>query len=169
MITIPLTRGYVAVIDDEDARLAVFKWHAAVTRWPDGTVRLVYARRTVWLPGGKRKHLQLHREVLGVGPEVDVDHGDHDGLNCRRHNLRAASDHQNQGNQRRRADNTSGFKGVGWKRDRGCWSARIKRGGRTSHLGYFDSPEAAAKAYDAAARETFGPFAYTNFPITEAA
>lgn len=44
------------------------------------------------------------------------------------------------------------------------WSAYITVDRKRTHLGYFPTPEAAALAYDAAAREHFGPFARTNFP-----
>jgi len=41
---------------------------------------------------------------------------------------------------------------------------RIRVNGNATHLGYFDDEAAAARTYDAAARENFGTFASVNFP-----
>jgi hypothetical protein len=165
VITIPLTQGKVALIDDCDAHLAAFKWCAKRDR--DG--RKWYAIRKAPRDGGPGRRMWLHREVLGVtDPKVEVDHKDGNGLDCRRHNLRAATTQQNQANRGVQANNTSGFKGVNWrKRDR-KWRAQIRVSGRNRGLGHYATPEDAARAYDAAAREAFGEFAFLNFPIPPA-
>ena len=59
-----------------------------------------------------------------------------------------------------RSDNSSGFKGV--TRAGAKWQASIRRDGRPVHLGLHATPEAAALAYDAAARDLYGPTAWTN-------
>lgn len=48
---------------------------------------------------------------------------------------------------------TSGFKGVSWDKTHGYWVANICFRGCTRWLGSFDTAEAAAKAYEAAALE----------------
>jgi hypothetical protein len=57
---------------------------------------------------------------------------------------------------------TSGYVGVDWYRLTGKWRARIKINGRKTHLGYFECPKAAARAYDAMARYLCGGHAATN-------
>ena len=46
-----------------------------------------------------------------------------------------------------------------------AWQASLKYRGRSHFLGYHDTPEAAALAYDAKARELFGSFGRYNFPL----
>jgi hypothetical protein len=101
---------------------------------------------------------------VNADPGVDVDHIDDDPLNNRRSNLRIASRFQNLGNTRRRADNTSGFKGVSWSNRFRYWVASIGYAGAKRHLGCYPTAEQAAHAYDEAAREMFGEFARVNFP-----
>jgi hypothetical protein len=44
------------------------------------------------------------------------------------------------------------------------WHSQIKENGRQVTIGYFDDEEAAARAYDAKAKELYGEFAALNFP-----
>ena len=155
MISIPLTKGKLAVIDDEDQRFARFRWYA---QYGDG--RWYAARRK------GSGIVFLHREVMGLPGKKKIDHRDGNGLNCQRANLRVATTAQNAANQKRRVDNSTGFKGVSWDgRGRGRWRAQIKVQGKNTHLGGYSSAEDAALAYDAAARKAFGKFAALNFPM----
>ena len=90
MREIPLTKGYVALVDDEDyERAAAFKWSAIVIR--DKNKGRVYGMRaTDWNPETRRngKYIYLHRFILNAPDRVMVDHRDSDGLNCHKHNLR---------------------------------------------------------------------------------
>ena len=78
-------------------------------------------------------------------------------------NLRIASRSQNAMNQRIARNNTSGYKGVYWQKTAGKWKAQIDSCGRRKYLGYFSTPEAAALAYDKAAKGLHGEFAKLNF------
>lgn len=94
-----------------------------------------------------------------VWPENQIDH-----INGRRDdnrlcNLRLATRSENTRNAKRRSDNTSGFKGVGFHKAQGKWRARIKIDGRRKDLGRFDTPEEAHAAYCKAAAELHGEFA----------
>lgn len=155
---IPLTRGYVALVDDEDAArvLAISAWYAEV----HPRARTVYAAAK---SPGTRRTIHMHSVVTGWSYVDHVD-GDGDGLNNRRANLRPATQTQNNGNARRRRDNTSGYKGVYFDARRGHWAAQISIDGRRLHLGVFADPVDAARRYDAAAVYYFGEFARPNFP-----
>jgi hypothetical protein len=157
---IPLTQGKVALIDDGDAHLAAHKWYAARRRSTWYAVRKTTRRD----PGCCGRTLLLHREVLRALPGVEVDHKDGNGLDCRRENLRIATGAENTRNQRRRRDNTSGFKGVVWAKRKRYWRAEIHANGKRRSLGCYKRPDDAARAYDAAARGFFGVFAALNFP-----
>jgi hypothetical protein len=160
---IPLTQGYVSFVDNEDyEELSKYKWRASVQ--PNGRV---YAIRSQRNPLKKTQDtIFMHRVITDASRGMDVDHIDGNGLNNTRSNLRVCSRSENLRNQRLHSDNTSGFKGVSYhKRDR-KWQARIRVNGKQHFLGYFDTPEAAARAYDTAALHYFGEFARLNFPIT---
>lgn len=78
-------------------------------------------------------------------------------------NLRIVSHSQNLMNQVIRSNNTSGYKGVTLNKRDDKWQAQIMSGGRRKYLGGFTTPEAAALAYDKAAKELHGEFAKLNF------
>jgi hypothetical protein len=156
--TLPLSRGLVAEVDDDIYEfLNQWKWSAlkAPRRWY--AVRMEYRQ-------GRRKMIYMHRLILGVPDGVFVDHIDGDGLRNLRANLRPATPLQNVGNQKLSVRNTSGYRGVFWRRSRRCWVATISIRSRSKTLGQFDSREDAARAYDVAARAHFGAHARLNLP-----
>lgn len=151
---IPLTRGYVALVDAADYEwLASFKWCASVSK----RSALVYAVRGV---GGRAKPrlLGMHRMILGDPDGSLVDHANGNTLDNRRCNLRLATRGQNNAN-RRSAGCAAGYRGVVAGPTPGTWAARADR-----HIGIFDSAEDAALAFDFVARRTYGEFAVLNFP-----
>jgi hypothetical protein len=145
---IELTRGFVALVDDEDfGALSGQKWTASVRPGR------IYAQT---------RSVLMHRLILG-NPAGDVDHRNGNGLDNRRANLRVASRSLNNANSRGRAG-TSRFKGVSWCRRDNRWQAGIQQNGQRKALGRFDTEVDAALAYDEAARSLFGEFARLNFP-----
>lgn len=110
---------------------------------------------------------RLHRMVLGLsGRGNQGDHKDGNKLDNRRKNLRLATHAQNLWNVGKKSHNKSGFKGVYLESWTGKYRAEIRVNGRRFTLGRFYLPEAAAMAYDRAAKEHHGEFAKLNFPIS---
>jgi hypothetical protein len=158
-VTIPLTKGKVALIDADDLPLVErYTWRAQ----PNNTQSGWYAASTRWerLSPGKRvsRSISMHVLLLGKKPGVEIDHIDGDGLNNTRANLRHATHTQNKANCAPYRTNTSGYKGVYPRKKR--WRAAIS--GR--YIGLYATPEEAARAYDAKARARWGTFARLNFP-----
>ena len=157
--TIPLTKGQVAKVSPEDYEaLSAKKWHA---HWNSHT-KSYYAARNERGVDGKWHVLLMHRLIKGF-PFMDarqVDHEDLDTLNNQRWNLREADKHQQQQNHRRRKDNSTGFKGVDFRRANSNYRARIGVGGKMVTLGVRKTAEAAHRElYVPAALKLHGEFA----------
>lgn len=159
---IKLTRGLVAIVDDEDyERISAFKWYAIQNR-RTGKIYAARSRRMGRIDGKRVKVcILMHREVLGVGPsdKVEVDHVEAEQtLDNRRTNLRQATRTQNSCNRPKQRNNTSGFKGVYLDKRRLTWSAKIQVAHRVIHLGTFSTPELAHEAYQKAVPQFHGEF-----------
>jgi len=96
--------------------------------------------------------------VYGYLPACDIDHINGDKSDNRISNLRLATRSQNMQNTGLRSSNTSGFKGAYFFKRTGTWKSEIKIEGKRIHLGYFNSAEDAALAYQQKAQELFGKF-----------
>jgi hypothetical protein len=153
MKKIELTRGYVALVDDEDFdRVNAHKWHVhfkSVGARP-------YAQHS-YRENGVNHTIDMHRFILDS--EIEVDHKDHNGLNCQRYNLRKATESQNQHNQPLRKNNTSGHKGVSWKKDAGKWQVRVMCDRKHIYIGMFTEYNVACEAADAAMLKYHGEYA----------
>ena len=159
MKEITLTQRKIALVDDCDYEwLSQRNWAAFKDR------NIWYAMTNIRDATGHFRSITMHRLILGATKGMKVDHRDGNGLNNQRHNLRAATNHQNLCNRGAPSNNTSGFKGVSWHKRRNKWQANIGINYKKKYLGLFDSAIDAACAYDAAARELHGEFAKLNFP-----
>ena len=123
MREIQLTKGLVAIVDDEDYEIvSVFKWHA---QGRPGEEYAVYGRRLQDKKRFFRMHHLIMRRILGgaIPDGVMVDHIDGDRMNNTRSNLRLVTRHQNAHNMRQRSNGVSSrYKGVGRHKNR--WQAR---------------------------------------------
>lgn len=153
MKEIDLTRGQVALVDDEDFEyLNQFKWCVQKGK------NTLYAVRNNY-NNGKSATQYMHGAILnGKG----IDHIDHNGLNNQRSNLRLCSQSENSMNTQKYANKSSSFKGVSFHKLSGKWRAYIMINGKETHLGYFTSEIEAAKAYNTKAIALFCEFANLN-------
>lgn len=170
MKTIKLGNGMSVKVDDEDFEyLNQFKWQY----FKNAHNNNFYARRIVYLKGNKKtRKIRMHREILGLtdkNPKILVDHINHDGLDNRKINLRICNSSENAANSLKRKSNKSGYKGVHWNKKHKQYYAQIVVNRSKKHLGCFENPVEAAKAYDAAAVKYHGEFALVNFPLRAAA
>lgn len=98
----------------------------------------------------------------GVWPKGQLDHINGVRDDNRPCNLRECSNAENNRAVGIKKNNTSGYKGVSLNKASGRFYSYIRVNYKRIHLGCFDSPEEAAKAYNAAALKYFGEFASLN-------
>lgn len=153
-----LTKGKVALVDDEDH----------LTFNAERLCNTFYAVRQQTIKGYKF-NVRMHRVILNVqDSKQQVDHVDGNGLNNIRSNLRVCTASQNQQNRYSKLSNTtSKYKGVCWAKADRVWVAYIKLQYKNLRIGSFNTEIEAAHAYDAKAIELFGEYAHTNFSKEE--
>lgn len=150
-VSIPLTRSYVAIIDEIDADLANSRWYAQ------------YQRSPIYVTNGKQ---YMHRVIMAriVGRQLSrlevVDHINHDALDNRRSNLRIATHRQNLANSRQHKNKKTLYKGVHFHPgNKNPFTAQIYLNGKLKHLGCFLTAETAHVMYCLAAYAQWGEYA----------
>lgn len=158
---IPLSRGLVALVDDEDFDwLNQWKWNALGT----GRRRAhFYATRSATVEG-RRVLIYMHRAILSLGPGEIGDHSNGNTLDNQRANLRACSKAENTRNQAPQSRALPKGVYAVTRGPRTLYGASIKVDRVSKFLGHWATPEDAAKAYDAAARLHHREYARVNFP-----
>jgi hypothetical protein len=156
MKEIKLTKGQVALVDDDDfEHLNHFKWKVYFSE----SANSYYATRKI-----NGKHIAMHRILMNtVGTNLVIDHKDHNGLNNQKQNLRIATKSQNGANRQIRKNATSKFLGVHWDKSRNKWRAAIKSSNQKQKtIGRFENETEAALAYNDYALKLHGEFANLN-------
>lgn len=150
MKEIELTQGRIALVDDNDFEyLNQFTW------------QLQPNRNTFYAVGYiDHKTVKMHRIIMSVPSDLQIDHIDHNGLNNQKNNLRICTRQQNSMN---RIPNKSKYKGVYFRKDRNKWNVLISVDGILKNMGYYSSEIEAARTYDTFAKEYYGEYAYLNF------
>ncbi len=146
--------GKFALVDDEDFEsLNKFRWFVHIKSNNNN----LYCRT-----GMNKTTFPMHRFVLGLkDPSIFVDHINGNGLDNRKSNLRQCTNQQNLMNRGKQKNNTTGYKGVCFYKNK--YMASICYNGKSYHLGMYGTPIEAAKAYDNKAKEFFGEFGRYNF------
>jgi hypothetical protein len=160
---VSLTHDHFAIVDEVDVPLVEgFTWGANI-KGVNGAHK--YALSRVNHPQSRQRSIFMHRLIMEArdGPsDLLVDHRNGNGLDNRRSNLRWATSQQNLWN-RTQCKAASGYWGVS-KTPAGTWRVVFNHSGKPFRLGTFNTPEEAARAYDAKCLELRGEFAVLNFP-----
>lgn len=106
------------------------------------------------------KIIYLSRLVMNAPNGMDVDHIFHNRRDNRKRKLRICLHIDNCKNNPVRSNNTSGYTGVWYSKNKNRWVAEIKVNKKKKHLGYFDNIEDAHIAYEKAKDKYFGNFGY---------
>ena len=156
IVPIKLNEENWALVEEADYPLvASHKWYAV----KDG--HHTYAATNI-KNVNRHVKVRMHRLFLDAKKGELVDHINRDGLDNRRQNLRIVNHAQNRMNACKYAKGTSKYKGVSFDKKHNKYKAQIKIEKKNKHLGYFDTEEEAALAYNRAALKFFGEHASLN-------
>jgi len=148
------SKGEKFQIDEEDFdRVSKHKWAR--------DKRQGYFRTHVNV-NGKETCVLLHRLIMNPPRNRIVDHIDRDPSNNKKSNLRICKDADNQRNRIKHMKASSRHIGVYWKSSMKKWAAHAREGDKYHIIGYFDSEDEAALAYNKFARERFGEYPNMN-------
>lgn len=156
MAQVPLTRGKVVTIDDEDiALISSHRWYFDPgTRSHNGYAKGRLDGKTVY----------MHRLLAGATAADIVDHANRNSLDNRRSNLRLATRCESSRNATK-PSNKNGYRGVEAKNDK--FRAVITVNRRVIRGPSRTTASQAAVDYDALALKHHGSFAVLNFSLVE--
>jgi len=128
---------YAVDLDPED------EWLMKTYHW--GLSSCGYLRRAV-IENGRQRIIYLHREILGLGSgDPLVDHINGNKLDNRKCNLRVANKSINRINTSAvRSDSRTGVKGVTQDRRNGRFHVYLKRQGKKTNFGSYQTLKEAA-------------------------
>lgn len=155
MVEVTLCDGTTMRINEEDIWIfELYPWHSSTRD---------YIR---WQSGSEPRRVEhIHRLITNCPDGMDVDHINNDPTDNTRANLRIVTRRQNALRAGPHANKASSrYKGVFFREKEHRWTVSMRINGRYKYIGCFKDEEAAAHAYDDAARKYHGEFAYLNFP-----
>lgn len=118
------------------------RWHAA---WNKTTNQFFAASNDKI--DGKWTGITLHRFILDAPKGLDVDHINHNMLDCRRENLRVCTRSENlQNRQGAMCTSSTGIRNVHFRSDTRKWNVEIKVNYKKISLGCYSTIEEAEKA-----------------------
>lgn len=146
-----LTQGRFAIVDESDYDyLSQMKWNYSKT------AHNYYARTKI---NGSNKY--MHRIIMKEPDGLQIDHINGDTIDNRRCNLRICTNQENARNSKSRKGKSK-YKGITWSKRDLNWKAQIQVNYVNYHIGYYDTEEEAALAYNKEAIKRFGEFAKIN-------
>jgi hypothetical protein len=163
MAIILLTKGFSAIVDDEDFNdLSKYNWY--VLKQGDKYYRAVRHSNKNETYYKNRKTILMHRQILGfnLNDKRKIDHINHNPLDNRKQNLRICTSIENSQNSIKRENVTSVYKGVSFHKNRKKYQAYIHINKKYTYLGFHENEIDTALAYNKAAKEHFKEFAFLN-------
>lgn len=137
-----------ALVSEEDYLIAAsYSWSMAGRG---------YARAAGKHPDGRFRSVYLHRLVMGDPKGLQIDHRNGDKLDCRRENLRQATNSQNHAGYSSRPPGESGHRGVTLDKRRGTYNVRVTVLGKAHRRHGFKTIEEAVKVRNELGREIHG-------------
>jgi hypothetical protein len=104
------------------------------------------------------EHSIIYLMHNGFIPKI-VDHINGNKIDNKIENLREVTAMQNAWNAKRSKSNTSGIKGISFRKDRNVWIARLQANAKSIYLGYFKSKNEAEEFLQLAREMVHGNFA----------
>ncbi len=141
--------GKFVLVDDRDyEKLSQYKWRMTTLGY---VVRTHYVRpkiNVIW----------MHREIMETPKGLETDHIDHNRLNNQRSNLRIATHQQNNYNKGPQTNNTSGHKGISWRKAIKRWDVQVNG----QYIGVYITLDEAVIAQKQAQARLQGEFAHVS-------
>ena len=152
---------FVALVSDEDYELLKNKkWFAHKSRYNYYVETHEYD-----INGRQKKTIKMHRLIMNVPDDFQVDHIDGNTLNNQRHNLRICNHSQNMMHRERVMNKqyTSIYRGVCFHKHQKKYYAMVNHNHKRYYSRYFEKEICAALEHDEMAKKYHGEFANLNF------
>jgi len=157
-----ITQEYLKEILDYDYETGVFKWRLNMSRTAkkgDEAGSYSHGYIVICLKQKKyRAHSLAWLYMTGEMPNHFIDHINGIRNDNRWTNLRKANNQQNTFNSTKRSTNSTGFKGVVYRKNRGHWLAQATLNYKLIYLGSYHSKEDASAAYNNFCKLNHGDF-----------
>ena len=113
-----------------------------------------------YLASKRKENILMHRLIMNVPDNMEIDHINHDTVDNRKENLRICTSSQNHMNRGASNLSTSGIRGVYWYKNIQKWSAEIVIDGQKIILGQFENIKDAIATRKNAEEKLFKEFQY---------
>lgn len=152
-----LTPEYLKSILKYDPETGIFTWITNKSSAKQGDIAgSLNAKGYLRISINKKSHRNQRLAYFYMNerwPLGDVDHINGVKTDNRWANLREVTKSQNNQNRPKQSNNSSGYKGVSYKKSLDKWRAKIGVNKRVIELGFFDTKEMAYLAYCDAAKK----------------